>query len=106
MGRGFFMKTKIMFLAMVIATLQTVALAQQQNLSTASTLVAKPKLQVFAPLNLTQPQAQDKIDRAGGMSSQPWTKIVGWHNCAPTFSDADKHEAHFCLVSFGAEPLR
>ena len=98
------MKTKVTLLALAVATLQTIALAQQIPSMATTTKVDKAKIQVSTPLNLlNQPlkKEQPTIDRVGGMSSRPWTQIVGWHNGQSTSWNPDTHEADFCLLSLG-----
>ncbi|MDR3456511.1 MAG: hypothetical protein P4N60_03635 [Verrucomicrobiae bacterium] len=98
------MKTIVTLLALAVATLQTVAWAQQQpNLSAASTQVEKPKIKAFTPLDVNQPvtKEQTPINRVGNVSSRPWTQIVGWHNGAATSWNPDTHEAQFCVLSVG-----
>lgn len=45
--------------------------------------------------------ASPKINHAGGISSRPWTKIVGWHSAAPLSAreNAEIHEPQLTLVT-------
>jgi len=100
------MKTKITSLAIALATLSSVALAQQTpTLSAASKPVERLRIHISTPLNQPAVKEQTPIYRVGNVSSRPWTKIVGWHNGTPTSWNAEAHEAQFCLLSFGAEPM-
>ena len=101
------MKTKVALLALAVATLQSVAVAQQTpSLSASSKAVERQRIQVTTLLNPPAVKEQTTIDRVGKDSSRPWTKIVGWHNGASTSWDAKSHEAQFCLLSFGADPVQ
>lgn len=98
------MKTKVTLLAIALATLESVALAQQTpKMSAASKTVEKPKIQVTTPLDWSQPavKEQTSILRVGNISSRPWAQIVGWHNAAPFSQDLTTHEPQFCLLSIG-----
>jgi hypothetical protein len=46
------------------------------------------------------PKESGKIERAGTTSSQPWTKIVGWHPGTSQFATAENHESQLTLASF------
>ena len=99
------MKTKVTLLAIALATLSSVALAQQTpTLSATSKPAERQRVHVVTPLNPPVVTEQTTIDRVGNASSQPWTKIVGWHNGTSTSWNPDTHEAQFCLLSFGAPP--
>jgi hypothetical protein len=98
------MKTKVTLLAIALATLESVALAQQTpKMSAASKAVEKPKVQVTTPLDWSQPAVNQPayINRVGNVSSRPWTQIVGWHNGAPFPADCATHEPQFSLLSVG-----
>ena len=97
------MKTKVTLLAIALATLESVAWAQQTPKMSAAKAVEKPKVQVTTPLDWSQPVVNQPayINRAGNVSSRPWTQIVGWHNGAPFNTDCVTHEPQFCLLSVG-----
>jgi hypothetical protein len=98
------MKTKVTLLAIALATLASVALAQQTpKMSVANKAVEKPGLQVTTPLDWSQPVVNQPttINRVGNISSRPWSQIVGWHNGAPFTTDCVTHEPQFCLLSVG-----
>ncbi|HEV2693195.1 MAG TPA: hypothetical protein VG347_09900 [Verrucomicrobiae bacterium] len=100
------MKTKVALLAIAMATIQSVALAQQTpKLSATSKTFDTEKIRVNTPLSvnpLTAKNADTHIDRVGNASSRPWTQIVGWQNGSSSWNP-DTHEARFCLVSFGTD---
>jgi hypothetical protein len=100
------MKTKVALLAIAMATIQSVALAQQTpKLSATSRVIDAQNIRVNTPLNanpLTAKNPDTHIDRVGNMSSRPWTQIVGWQNGSSSWNP-DTHEAGLCLVSFGTD---
>jgi hypothetical protein len=101
------MKIKGTFLAIAIAAFSTAAPAQQHYSATSTAIVQKQKLQVVTPFNFWhQPAPKSKIERVGGMSSQPWTQIAGWPPGASAFPDAETHESTLYIFSIGHEPWR
>jgi hypothetical protein len=60
----------------------------------------------FQTLKVSQPVSQNKIQRVEGMSSRPWTQIVGWKPGYPAFPSPEMHESTLCLFSVGNEPER
>ena len=99
------MKTKTTLLAIALATLSSVAWAQQTpSLYATSKPAERQRAHLVTPLNQSVAPEQTAIDRVGNASSRPWTKIVGWHNGTSTSWNPDTHEAQFCLLSFGVGP--
>jgi hypothetical protein len=98
------MKTKVTLLAIAVAMLESVALAQQTpKMSAAVKTTEQPKVQVTTPLDWSRPVLNQPtvINRVGNVSSRPWMQIVGWHNGAPFSADCVTHEPQFSLLSFG-----
>jgi hypothetical protein len=101
------MKTKVTLLAIALATLQSVALAQQTpDLSGSTPAVDQKKIHVTTPLsappvNPFKVPVQTEINRVGNVSSRPWTEIVGWHNGQSVSWNGEDHEPQFCVLSLG-----
>lgn len=102
------MKTKsIILLSALCAAIPALAL----DSTTGSSVLVQPpgkSLQVanpFAKTKVSDSNRKTEIDRVGGISSQPWSQIVGWHNGEPaSLMDAKVHEPKLHLLWFGAEP--
>jgi hypothetical protein len=98
------MKTKVTFLAIALATFQSVALAQQTpNLSATRPEFAQKPVHFttpFSPLPVKVP-GQAEINRVGSVSSRPWTQIVGWHNGRSISWNGEDHEPQLFVLSVG-----
>jgi hypothetical protein len=88
----------------LLAGFQAVA-APPLEISTAFNTTAKKNISLLNPPPQTT-EDKNKIERYGNMSSQPWTKIVGWHPGTPmsAFDDAEVHEPQLNLAWIGNEP--
>ena len=102
--RDLIMKMIKILLVIVLGTaLQATAAPAPQN------FVSQAAGTNFLALKLMswQPATKEKIqiERAGKMSSRPWTEIVGWHPGISQFPDAENHESQLTLlsVSFGSQ---
>ena len=100
------MKTYATLLAIgSLLVFQTTAAPHLEN-SSASDMTVERGIQVFTPLTTPAQttEVKNKIEHYGNMSSQPWTKIMGWHPGASQFSDAETHESKLTLIWIGHEP--
>ena len=92
------MKMIKILLPIVLGTaLQATAAPPQQNFvsQAAGTNFLAFKLMPWQPATKEKIQ----IERAGKMSSRPWTEIVGWHPGISQFPDAENHESQLTLLS-------
>jgi len=98
------MRTIIVTVVLGLAA-QAVALDPTSGPSASAKLPNAKLFQWAKPLAQTQAPDKLKIERFGGMSSEPWTKIVGWHPGEPSaFMDLRGNESGWPLPWFGAEP--
>jgi hypothetical protein len=100
------MKTYATLLAIgSLIVFQATAAPHPEN-SSASDMTAERGIHVFTPLTPPAQTMEDKnkIEHYGNMSSQPWTKIAGWHPGASQFPDAKTHESKLILIWIGHEP--
>jgi hypothetical protein len=77
--------------------------AQTQTSSTlppASASMKKEKVDVFTQLKLRAPAATDKVYRVDGMSSQPWSRMIGPHPGISAFPQPETANPGFDLLSF------
>jgi hypothetical protein len=81
------------------------AAAPQPGVSTVFNTTAKKDISLLNPPPQTT-EDKHKIERYGNMSSQPWTKTVGWHPGAAmsAFEDGEIHEPQLNLIWTGNEP--
>jgi hypothetical protein len=54
-------------------------------------------LHLINPFARAEPR--EEIERVGGISSRPWTSVVGWSPGASAFPDAKTHEPTLKLIS-------
>jgi len=75
--------------------------AEKHQAVSANVAVAKYQLQVTTPWSGPVTKKTGKIERFGNMSSRPWTKIVGWHPGAPswTYEDGENQEPQLQVIS-------
>jgi hypothetical protein len=103
------MKTKTFIMVFALcAAAKAMALDQTSGESTSDSTSAKLQTR---NLHITNPFAQPKVNdldktyRAEGISSRPWTQIVGWHpGDPPPCVDPKNHESQMRLIWFGVEP--
>ena len=55
----------------------------------------------FAPVG---PQNEKPPLHVQGLSTRPWSTIVGWYPGPSAFSDSEARDVHFSALSLGAEP--
>ena len=67
---------------------------------------AQKKVEVFTPLTKKLPPSNqtDKVERVDGMSSQPWSKMVGSRPGWSAFSEPERENAAFDVFWIGAPP--
>ena len=95
------MKASLLILAATLAGMPAVALAQQK---TELPFVKAATVKIATPWNLPPTLRNYTVDRFGGMSSLPWTRITGREMRTVPFADTDTPKPKFRLLSIGAEP--
>ena len=109
---------KRMFITLVVGAAAMGVLAQPPNPAPApaavpppaAPLVKKEKTQiptpptVFMPLTIFKPAGQKQIERVDGMSSRPWTQIVGWHPGESEFTRPELLDPSMPVIWVGHEP--
>jgi hypothetical protein len=96
------MKTTMLVLTILAASLTAFAEKPQPAPSLQAELVKQQKAQVskpiFVPLRLTQPAPKQKIEHVDGMSSRPWMLRVGLHPGWPAIPRPERHEATWRIL--------
>jgi hypothetical protein len=115
------MKRSILMVTVLAAALTAVAQQQTQTqtqsqsqiraaqVAPMSAIVQKPaaekKVEIFTPLSKKLPPKQtDKVERVDGLSSQPWSRMVGSRPGWSTFTDPERHDATLDVFWIGAPP--
>jgi hypothetical protein len=85
---------------------QTTAAPQTPVSMTANKHAVQKKVEVFTPLSKKLPASKptDKVERVGGMSSQPWFRTVGPHPGWSAFTEPERRDATLDLFWIGAPP--
>jgi hypothetical protein len=102
------MKTKIIIIiAVALCAAARAAVVNQSTNAPAHANIKTKMLHLANPFTPAKAEDKSKIERYGGMSSRPWTQIVGWHPGEPAaFTDGKTHVAELPLLWIGAKPQR
>jgi hypothetical protein len=73
---------------------------------TVQTQATEKKVEIFTPLSKKLPQSKqtDKIERVDGMSSQPWSRMIGPHPGWSAFPEPEQQEPVLNVFWIGAAP--
>ena len=102
-GRNLTMKMYGTLLALTLAVVPLCGMAASTTPQNHSVTRNSATLPVVRNSRLDElkstPKQATAIERVGGMSSRPWTEIVGWHPGASQFPDAENHGPGLTLLS-------
>jgi hypothetical protein len=59
---------------------------------------------IATPLRLSGTPVHKKIEHAEGLSSRPWSQVVGWHPGQSAFPEPELRDPSMPVICFGDEP--